>query len=145
MLLFLAPLPPHKAQKAKMRFTLAALALAASTVVAAPAPVDVDSIDYDFVDTDVDVDVVPAVSSAKVYDPTLKVNFAEWVSPQSISFRVALSDAATKAPFDLLLSIIAPKATGWAGVAWGGQMANNPLTIGWANGAKTVVSSRLAT
>lgn len=116
-----------------MRFTLATLALAATSVVAAP------------LDADFDADVIPAVSSAKSCDAALKVCFAEWVSPQGISYRVALSDSATKAPFDVLLSITAPKATGWAGVAWGGQMSNNPLTIAWANGAKTVVSSRLAT
>lgn len=116
-----------------MRFSLATLALAAASAVAAP------------LDVDVDVDVVPAASSAKYYDAALKVTFAEWVSPQNIAFRVALSDSATKAPFDVLVSIVAPKAAGWAGIAWGGKMSNNPITLGWANGAKTVVSSRWAT
>ena len=45
---------------------------------------------------------------------------------------------------DVLFSVVAPINVGWAGFAWGGSMTNNPLTLGWANGAKTLVSSRWA-
>lgn len=66
-------------------------------------------------------------------------------SASNATYRVAIPDV-DAAPFDILLQIVAPKSVGWAGVAWGGHMAQNPLTLGWANGnASTVVSSRWAT
>ncbi len=62
-----------------------------------------------------------------------------------ITFRIAIPDVSA-APFDILLQIVAPiSSTGWAGVAWGGKMANNPLTVGWPNGNGVTVSSRWAT
>lgn len=74
--------------------------------------------------------------------------FSEFtVAAQKITYRIAIPEtAAAAAPFDIYLQIIAPKATaGWAGIAWGGKMSNNPLTIGWAlpnGGNGSVVSSR---
>lgn len=72
--------------------------------------------------------------------------FSEFtVAAQKITYRIAIPEVAA-APFDIFLQIIAPKATaGWAGIAWGGKMSNNPLTIGWAlpnGGNGAVVSSR---
>ncbi|KAJ4398968.1 hypothetical protein N0V85_006148 [Neurospora sp. IMI 360204] len=72
--------------------------------------------------------------------------FSEFtVAAQKITYRIAIPEVAA-APFDIYLQIIAPKATaGWAGIAWGGKMSNNPLTIGWAlpnGGDGSVVSSR---
>ncbi len=85
-------------------------------------------------------------AQAKVCDDTTKICYSEYVSPNKVSFRIAIPDTATAAaPFDIALSIVAPKAIGWAGIAWGGTMANDPLTLGWANGAATVVSSRRTT
>ncbi|KAK1830204.1 hypothetical protein QBC39DRAFT_411741 [Podospora conica] len=60
-----------------------------------------------------------------------------------LSFRIAIPETQA-APFDVYLSIVAPVTTGWASIAWGGKMIGNPLTIGWANGDKAVVSSRWA-
>jgi len=110
-----------------LRTTAAALALLGSTL-AAPT------------------ELAERSSTAKVCDSTTKICFTEYVSTNSISFRVAIPDsAAAGKPFDVMLSMTAPKAIGWAGIAWGGAMANNPLTLGWANGDKAVVSSRRAT
>lgn len=72
--------------------------------------------------------------------------FSEFtVAAQKITYRIAIPEVAA-APFDIYLQIIAFKATaGWAGIAWGGKMSNNPLTIGWAlpnGGNGSVVSSR---
>ncbi|KAK3933645.1 hypothetical protein QBC46DRAFT_348400 [Diplogelasinospora grovesii] len=69
--------------------------------------------------------------------------FSEYtVATHNITFRIAIPDVPA-APFDILLQIIAPVAsTGWAGLAWGGKMSSNPLTIGWPNGNSAVVSSR---
>ncbi|KAH8891623.1 CBD9-like protein [Thozetella sp. PMI_491] len=62
-----------------------------------------------------------------------------------ITFRIAIPDVQS-APFDILLQVVAPISTaGWAGIGWGGKMANNPLTVGWANGNGVVVSSRWTT
>ena len=62
-----------------------------------------------------------------------------------MTVRIAIPDVKS-APFDVLLQIVAPKATtAWASIAWGGKMANNPLTVGWASGNGVTVSSRWAT
>lgn len=66
------------------------------------------------------------------------------IAAHDITFRIAIPET-TAAPFDVLLQIVAPVTVGWASVAWGGKMANNPLTVGWPNGNSAVVSSRLAT
>ncbi len=93
-----------------------------------------------------EVDEILDVSApGKFCDEATTICYSEYKAPQDITFRIAISDQAKAAPFDVLFSIVAPKATGWAGIAWGGVMANNPLTVAWANGDKTVVSSRWAT
>ena len=70
--------------------------------------------------------------------------FAE-ATGSGIRYRVGLPNV-DAAPFDVLLQVVAPRSVGWAGLAWGGQMTYNPLTVGWANGDKgVVVSSRRAT
>ncbi|KAL2142034.1 hypothetical protein VTI28DRAFT_1604 [Corynascus sepedonium] len=86
-----------------------------------------------------------AVSAAKYCDTATEICYSEWVSPENIAFRIAIPDTATEGDFDVLLQIAAPITVGWAGIAWGGVMVNNPLTVGWANGNTTVVSSRSAT
>ena len=106
-------------------FTLAAL----SSTLAAPSP-----------------DVQSTAAAAKYCDAATTICYSEYTSPAKVVYRIAIPDTATaSAPFDVLLSIVAPTTVGWAAIAWGGQMANNPLTVGWANGASTVVSSRRAT
>jgi hypothetical protein len=85
--------------------------------------------------------VAPA---AKYCDASTTICYTEYVSPEQIAIRIAIPDNATAGNFDVLLQIQAPKTVGWAGVAWAGVMVNNPLTVAWANGDKTVVSSRSA-
>ncbi|CAK7222109.1 hypothetical protein SBRCBS47491_004758 [Sporothrix bragantina] len=111
-----------------MRTQLTALALAAS-VLAAPA-----------------TEILPRASDAKVCDDASKLCYSEYVASNGVSYRIAIPDTATAAaPYDIALSIVAPKAVGWAGIAWGGAMASNPLTLGWSNAATAVVSSRYTT
>lgn len=70
--------------------------------------------------------------------------FAE-ATGSGILYRVGLPNV-DAAPFDVLLQVVAPRSVGWAGIAWGGQMTYNPLTVSWANGeSDVVVSSRWAT
>lgn len=112
-----------------VRVELTTLALAASAL-AAPTTTE----------------LLPRSSQAKVCDDASKICYSEYVSPNSVSFRIAIPDTATAAaPYDIAISIVAPKAIGWAGIAWGGAMANNPLTLAWSNAATAVVSSRRTT
>lgn len=85
-------------------------------------------------------------ATSKYCDAASTICYSEFTSTNNIAYRIAIPDTATaSAPFDVLLQIVAPKATGWAAIAWGGQMAYNPLTVAWPNGASVVVSSRRAT
>jgi hypothetical protein len=72
--------------------------------------------------------------------------FSEFTTPTSnIVYRIAIPDVSS-APFDVLLQIVAPiSTTGWAGLAWGGSMTKNPLTVGWSSGSSAIASSRWAT
>jgi len=74
-----------------------------------------------------------------------EVCFSEYkVATHNIVYRIAIPETLA-APFDIYLSIVAPKAVAWAGLAWGGKMGSNPLTVAWANGNTAVVSSRWTT
>ncbi|KAK4149996.1 cellobiose dehydrogenase [Chaetomidium leptoderma] len=84
------------------------------------------------------------VAAAKYCDAATTICYSEWLSPEKIAFRIAIPDTAKAGNFDVLLQIAAPTTVGWAGIAWGGVMVNNPLTVGWANGDTAVVSSRSA-
>ena len=88
--------------------------------------------------------VEPRAVAAKVCDAATTVCWSEYVSPEKIAFRVAIPDTATPGNFSALLQIVAPKAVGWAGLAWGGSMVNNPLAVAWATGTTGIISSRKA-
>ncbi len=63
-----------------------------------------------------------------------------------VTFRVAIPTPVPEGTaYDVVLQMIAPNAVGWLGLAWGGGMAKNPLTVGWWYGGKPVVSSRYST
>ncbi|KAI3339405.1 iron reductase domain protein [Ustulina deusta] len=81
--------------------------------------------------------------AAQYCDSATSVCYSE-TKAGDLYVRVALP-AVEEDTFDMLLQIVAPKTTaGWAAVAWGGKMIKNPITVAWANGNKTVVSSRWA-
>lgn len=85
-------------------------------------------------------------SQTKYCPGDTQICFSEFKVPtHDVIYRIAIPDVSA-APFDVLLQIVAPiSTTGWAGIAWGGKMTNNPLTVGWSNGKSAVVSSRFAT
>jgi len=62
----------------------------------------------------------------------------------SIAVRIAVpSPVAENTPYDAVIQIVGPKAViGWTGLAWGGSMISNPLTLFWEYNNKPVVSSR---
>jgi hypothetical protein len=86
----------------------------------------------------------PRAVAAKYCDAKTTVCYSEWVSPEKIAYRIAIPDTATAGSFDILLQIEAPKTVGWAGIAWGGTMTNNPLTVAWASGTTAIASTRKA-
>ncbi|KAK4224892.1 hypothetical protein QBC38DRAFT_547261 [Podospora fimiseda] len=84
-------------------------------------------------------------SQTKYCPGNTQICFSEFKVPtHDITYRIAIPDVSS-APFDVLLQIVAPLSTGWAAVAWGGKMTNNPLTVAWPNGKSAIVSSRFAT
>lgn len=83
-------------------------------------------------------------TTAKFCDASFgNVCYAQYATP-NVVFGIAIP-AVDAAPFKTLLKITAPNSAGWAGLAWGGGMTNNPLTVAWPNGNGAMVSSRWAT
>ncbi len=86
----------------------------------------------------------PVAASAKYCDGPTGVCYSEIsVGVAPITWRIAIPSVA-EGPFDILLQIVAPKSVGWAGIAWGGGMLYNPISLGWANGNSTVPGARFA-
>ncbi|KAI2627560.1 CBD9-like protein [Hypoxylon sp. NC1633] len=83
-------------------------------------------------------------------DPDTGFTFSQYNAPITtgasyITFRIAVpSPAPSGQAFDVVLQVVAPVAAGWVGLAWGGSMTNNPLLLGWSNGASAVASMRRA-
>ncbi|XDG09088.1 hypothetical protein ABKA04_008703 [Annulohypoxylon sp. FPYF3050] len=46
-----------------------------------------------------------------------------------ITWRIAIPSVG-EGPFDVLLQVVAPNRVGWAGLAWGGGMLYNPISLG---------------
>ncbi|ORY67495.1 uncharacterized protein BCR38DRAFT_456247 [Pseudomassariella vexata] len=91
-----------------------------------------------------------AADSAVFVDAETGFTFSSYDAPyvigRTISYRIAVpSGVPTGTPFDTVIQISAPIEVGWAGLAWGGTMTANPLTVGWANGNSAVAASRYAT
>ncbi|KAI1142106.1 iron reductase domain protein [Hypoxylon sp. FL0543] len=86
----------------------------------------------------------PTAATAKYCDESTGVCYSEVsVGVAPITWRIAIP-AVGEGPFDVLLQVVAPKSVGWAGLAWGGGMLYNPISVGWANGDSTVASGRFA-
>ncbi|KAK6189422.1 hypothetical protein LQW54_013280 [Pestalotiopsis sp. IQ-011] len=91
-----------------------------------------------------------AADSAVWQDPETGFTFSQYAAAfdigKTVTFRIAIPSTATaSAPYDAVLQIVSPIAVGWTGVAWGGTMVTNPLTVGWANGNTAVATARWAT
>jgi hypothetical protein len=83
-----------------------------------------------------------------VRDPETGFTFSQfnaaYMIGATIAFRVAVPTPA-EANYDIVLQMIAPTAVGWSGLAWGGSMTNNPLTLAWSAQNQIVGSVRRAT
>ncbi|TLS27222.1 hypothetical protein PpBr36_04027 [Pyricularia pennisetigena] len=90
-------------------------------------------------------------SSSPVTDMETGFVFAEYLgrydtSNSAIQFRVAVpTGVGANEPYDAVIQVAAPRAVGWAGMAWGGSMTYNPLTVMWPSGQTVMLSSRWAT
>ncbi|KAK0610753.1 hypothetical protein B0T14DRAFT_529058 [Immersiella caudata] len=83
--------------------------------------------------------------SVKVMDPETGLNWASFTHDRGVTIRVAVPEGvAETVEFDVAFQIIAPAHLGWVGLAWGGSMTYNPLTVSWPNGQSVTVSSRMA-
>ncbi|KAF1841806.1 iron reductase domain protein [Cucurbitaria berberidis CBS 394.84] len=64
----------------------------------------------------------------------------------NIVYRIATpANVPANQPYDVVIQVVAPASLGWVGLAWGGSMIKNPLTVAYPNGQKPTVSSRWAT
>jgi hypothetical protein len=82
-------------------------------------------------------------------DPETGFRLSDYSIPykldKSITVRVAVPSPAPQGAYDAVIQVVAPLEIGWAGIAWGGSMVQDPLTVAWANGNTAVVSGRWAT
>ncbi|KAK1775480.1 hypothetical protein QBC45DRAFT_335185 [Copromyces sp. CBS 386.78] len=83
-------------------------------------------------------------AAAKYCDASTSICYSEYINPEKIAYRFAIPENATSGNFDVLLQIVAPKTVGWAGLAWGGVMVNNPLLVAWPYQTNVIASSRKA-
>ena len=84
------------------------------------------------------------------FDQETGFQFSEFKAAYSLTanivYRVAVpTGVPAGTAYDAVLQVVAPNQVGWAGLAWGGNMIKNPLTVAWANGQKATISSRYAT
>lgn len=95
----------------------------------------------------------PAAAAAAVgavyNDPDTGFRFSDYNIDykigKSISVRIAVPSPAPSGAYDAVIQLVVPKEMGWAGIAWGGGMVQNPLAVAWPNGNSAVVSARWAT
>ncbi|KAL8347600.1 hypothetical protein RB601_003011 [Gaeumannomyces tritici] len=92
-----------------------------------------------------------AGQTTTVVDRDTGFTFSSYVGRYSlgtntIQIRVAVpSGAGANEAYDAVVQIVAPREIGWVGMAWGGSMTYNPLTVVYPSGQNVVVSSRWAT
>ncbi|KAF2821370.1 CBD9-like protein [Ophiobolus disseminans] len=84
--------------------------------------------------------------ASKYFDPITGITFSSVTHANGVSYRVALPINATMP--DTIVQIASPSSFAWCGLAWGGHMTNNPLSVAWSTGAtdgeRALVSSRMA-
>jgi hypothetical protein len=95
--------------------------------------------------------VAADASTSVFYDPLTGFTFSQAIvkynlNGGSVAFRIAIpTNIPSGQSYDAVIQIVAPLEVGWTGLAWGGSMVNDPLTLGWQNGQSATLSSRWAT
>ncbi|KAK0644691.1 hypothetical protein B0T16DRAFT_430713 [Cercophora newfieldiana] len=95
---------------------------------------------------------VVAANERVIQDPDTKLSFFSTYQPyklennKGITFRFAVPDAASSTGFDTVVQMVIPNEVGWAGLGWGGGMAQNPLLVVFrnSNNQGVLASSRWA-
>ena len=89
--------------------------------------------------------VAYAQDSVPTTDAETGISFQTFTSPEGVEYSIALpANASAAGGYDIILQIVAPIDIGWAGIAWGGSMVYNPLSIVWPNEDSVVASPRTA-
>ena len=90
--------------------------------------------------------VLAQYEASKFFDSTTGITFSSITHSNGVSYRVALPTNTSTS--DAIFQVVSPLSFAWCGLAWGGHMTNNPLSVSWATGASTgekaIVSSRMA-
>ncbi|KAF2191561.1 iron reductase domain protein [Zopfia rhizophila CBS 207.26] len=85
-------------------------------------------------------------TATKFYDRASGITWSHITHSNGVTYRVALP--LTSNSSDAILQVIVPNKFAWCGLAWGGHMTNNPLSVHWntnaTTGLKALVSSRMA-
>ncbi|RYP65054.1 hypothetical protein DL771_008475 [Monosporascus sp. 5C6A] len=86
-----------------------------------------------------------AQDTVPITDAETGITFQVFNNPEGVSYGIALpANASAAGGYDIILQVTAPIGVGWAGIAWGGGMVYNPLSIVWRNGESVVASPRMA-
>jgi ABC-type molybdate transport system substrate-binding protein len=90
-----------------------------------------------------------AESAVTYTDPDTGFIFSEFKAAYTLTsnivYRIAVPTNAGSSAYDIVIQVVTPNQVGWNGLAWGGNMVKNPLTVAYPNGNKATVSSRWAT
>ena len=90
-----------------------------------------------------------AESAVSYTDPDTGFVFSEFKAAftlqSNIVYRFAVASNAPSGAYDVVIQVVSPNQVGWNGLAWGGNMVRNPLTVAYPNGNRATVSSRWAT
>lgn len=91
-----------------------------------------------------------APRSVSYVDPDTGFTFSESRAAATLSaniiYRIAQpANIPAGQPYDIVIQGVAPNSLGWVGLAFGGSMIRNPLTVAYPNGQKPTVSVRWAT
>ncbi|KAF2659322.1 iron reductase domain protein [Lophiostoma macrostomum CBS 122681] len=94
---------------------------------------------------------VTGIAGSVFQDPDTGFTFsntdAAYQLGKTIALRVAIpGNVSFGSGYDAVIQVAAPLEIGYAGIAWGGNMIYNPLTVAWSSGTNSaVVSARWAT
>ncbi|CAI6335988.1 unnamed protein product [Periconia digitata] len=96
------------------------------------------------------LDLARRDGAIKYTDPETGFAFSEFKAAYTLTsnivYRFALPSDPPSGPYDAVIQVVAPVQVGWTGLAWGGTMLKNPLTVAYPNGnSGPTVSSRWAT
>lgn len=93
---------------------------------------------------------VAAVNEGVYRDPDTSLVFYQSHQPykletgRGITYRAAVPNAEQYSSYDIVVQIVIPSEVAWAGLTFGGTMAQNPLLVVWrnSNNQGVIASSR---